>query len=93
MSTTNTKGLDGVKANNQGFSLDDEGALIQIENSANEYVIDEIIFLAVIKSSKNRICCWIKRTTQLGQTSLVRFGFGVRSTFWCRTNKTSNCPA
>ncbi len=48
----NTKGLDGENYN-QGFSLDDEGALIQIENSANEYVIDEITFpSAVISRAK-----------------------------------------
>jgi prepilin-type N-terminal cleavage/methylation domain-containing protein len=47
-----TKGLDGTN-NNQGFSLDDEGAFIRIENSANEYVIDEVTFpSAVISRAK-----------------------------------------
>lgn len=42
---SNTIGLDeGNK--NQGFSLGDEGALIQIDNSANEYLIEEVTFPA-----------------------------------------------
>ena len=72
-----TKGLDSQN-NNQGFSLDDEGAFIRIENSANEYVIDEVTFpSAVISRAKIVFAAGSNEYNTTFPNKVSQFGFTV----------------